>query len=183
MTTDNLIINNLEFAKKEQSFKGDLSLSRLPRVCEWLQGLGALSEAQLSSLAGDEGAQNKVGVVSYQLSGRQDGAGQQFLTLALSVEAELICQRCFELMKVEESEVFEYLLTKMDEAEILNEVVDMGDEYDLLTVEREMNVQALIEDEVIAAIPYAPMHAELCQETKSESGEKPNPFAVLKNLK
>ena len=43
-----------------------------------------------------------------------------------------------------------------------------------------MNVLQLIEDELLLAMPIAPTHAEACNKASMQSGEKPNPFAVLK---
>jgi uncharacterized protein len=49
-----------------------------------------------------------------------------------------------------------------------------------------MDLVALIEDEMLMALPIAPVHAEDCNDNLhngvAESGEKPNPFAVLKGL-
>ena len=45
-----------------------------------------------------------------------------------------------------------------------------------------MDIAALIEDEIIMALPIAPMHEVICGEVVTQSGEKPNPFAVLKGI-
>jgi uncharacterized protein len=45
-----------------------------------------------------------------------------------------------------------------------------------------MDVIALIEDELIMAMPIAPTHNHDCVKLVTQSGEKPNPFAVLKDL-
>ncbi len=45
-----------------------------------------------------------------------------------------------------------------------------------------MNVMELIEDELLMAMPIAPTHTESCIAEKIQSGDKPNPFAVLKGL-
>jgi uncharacterized protein len=45
-----------------------------------------------------------------------------------------------------------------------------------------MDLQKLIEDEIIMATPIAPTHEGHCAQGTMQSGEKPNPFAVLKGL-
>jgi uncharacterized protein len=45
-----------------------------------------------------------------------------------------------------------------------------------------MDVVQLIEDEIIMALPIAPTHEQNCGPQVMQSGEKPNPFAVLKGL-
>ncbi len=54
--------------------------------------------------------------------------------------------------------------------------------YDLLQANANMDLAALIEDEVIMALPIAPTHENACVELVTQSGEKPNPFAALKGL-
>jgi uncharacterized protein len=45
-----------------------------------------------------------------------------------------------------------------------------------------MDVKLLVEDEVILALPIAPVHDNDCTPVTMQSGEKPNPFAALKGL-
>jgi len=45
-----------------------------------------------------------------------------------------------------------------------------------------MDLLTLIEDEIIIATPIAPLHEGNCAHGTMQSGEKPNPFAVLKGL-
>ena len=60
--------------------------------------------------------------------------------------------------------------------------VDNSDDYDLQQANKAMDLTALIEDEIIMAMPIAPMHEGACSEATMQSGEKLNPFAVLKGL-
>jgi uncharacterized protein len=43
-----------------------------------------------------------------------------------------------------------------------------------------MNLTELIEDELLIAMPIAPLHEADCIKATMQSGEKPNPFAILK---
>jgi uncharacterized protein len=112
--------------------------------------------------------------------------------LHLTVETNLpqTCQRCLgevsTLLEVERSYRF-----VADEATA--EAEDDACEEDLLAISREFNLLALIEDELLMALPQVPMH-DICPvqpkmaavdedfEAEGNAG-KPNPFAVLAALK
>ena len=55
-----------------------------------------------------------------------------------------------------------------------------NDEIDWIEEEKEMNLLELIEDELLLAMPIAPHHDNNCAKLSMQSGEKPNPFAILK---
>lgn len=177
MTHENFIINNVRFAKNAQQMDGVLPINGLPRLCDWLTSLGAIHETEEPDFA-----QLDLGEVTFKLTSDTDASGQQFLVLTLALNAKLLCQRCFKTMTETQSIAFNYLLTRLDEAEIMASEVDVNDDYDLLEESTEMDLRELITDEVIAAIPYAPMHSHDCTALKTEAGEKPNPFAALKDL-
>ncbi len=182
MSNKKLVINNLDFAKKGQSLSGALSLREMPRLCEWLEDLGALSQAQLQHLAR---SQEDVGedVLNYELSGSADAGGQHFLHLQLNFAMDLVCQRCLKPMQKALDITYDYLITPMSDEDLLSAEEDVEEGYDVIAQNKAMDAQAMMVDEVIAAIPYAPMHEQLCEALKVESGEKANPFAVLKGLK
>lgn len=182
MSNKNLVINNLEFAKKRQSLSGALTLRQMPRLCDWLESLGALSQSQLQQLAKGETVA-EVSVVSYALAGNVDSAGQHFLNLQLDFASDLVCQRCFQPMQTSFELAYDYLVTAMSDEDLLSAEEDMEEEFDVVSQDKAMNVQDMIVDELIAAVPYAPMHENLCKALKVEAGEKANPFAVLKGLK
>ena len=182
MSNKNLVINNLEFAKKGQSLSGALSLREMPRLCEWLESLGALSRVQLQQLAKSE-LVDDASVVSYDLSGYADSTGQHFLTLTLAFEADLICQRCMQPMQKSLSLRYDYLIVAMSDEDLLSAEEGVDEEFDVVKQDKAMDLKDTIIDELIAAVPYAPMHETLCKALKVEAGEKANPFAVLKGLK
>lgn len=72
---------------------------------------------------------------------------------------------------------FNYLITDIDDTD-----VEDSDDIDLQEPSQTMDLIALIEDEIIMAMPIAPIHEEDCGAIATQSGEKPNPFAVLKGL-
>lgn len=105
------------------------------------------------------------------------------------VEVELSCQRCGEPFTYLLESEFTYSpvkgLHKIDELPEIYEPIELNafGEIDLL---------GLVEDELILSLPLVPKHisehcevsmAEVFGELPQELAEKPNPFAVLANLK
>lgn len=160
-----------ELARQQKKIEGELMLSSLPRLHEALQELGVGDADALSALH-----------VHYQLQGLpQRYFGEVSLPmLALTVQSELplICQRCFAPMPQAVDLRFEFALCdEPPEALLEDEQVDWLDAGD------ESSVESLVEDELLMALPIAVMHEEACTELQQSAGEKPNPFAVLKQLK
>jgi uncharacterized protein len=90
----------------------------------------------------------------------------------------MVCQRCLEPVTVPIALHFDYVVCAEESA-----TLDDNDEVDWLEQSDAMDISALIEDELLIALPIAPVHASLCKQLNLESGEKPNPFSVLKALK
>jgi len=171
-------INNLFFAKNNEHLTGELLLIDLPRVLEWLQEKAIRSE---------EGWAPK-GQVSYHLRGSENALKQAYLSLDLHVESTMICQRCLMEMPFKHSLHFNYLVVSDAKAqeESFSDAsyeLDDGDEIDILPASQSLDLVALIEDEVILALPISPLHEKNCTAIKMQSGEKINPFAALKKLK
>jgi len=121
---------------------------------------------------------------------RPDPSGQLAPWLRLTVLTTLpqICQRCLEPVEVPVQVAREF---RFVDSEALAEQQDDDCEEDLLVASREFDLAALIEDEVLLALPLVPRH-EVCPvnvkmaaaDTDFDApAEKPNPFAVLANLK
>lgn len=158
MTQKSLIINNLEFAKNQLELSQHLVVSQLPRLSEMLTNLEKTQ-------------------VQFQLS----GTGKQFRqpSLHLNIKANLVvtCQRCLDEMVVNLNLNFDYLISNTEISED-----EENDEIDWLEANHEMNVSELIEDELLLAFPIAPTHIHDCSKLSTQSGDKPNPFAALKDL-
>ncbi|CAM5780137.1 YceD family protein [Castellaniella caeni] len=166
-----MIIDAMEFARAGQVLEGTAVASTFVRLCE---GLPQPQDAQ----------------VSWRLAGRCDaGTGQLWLDVQAQGRVRVVCQRCIEpfgldlqvdntlglVRNTAELEAMEALETAADDA---------GPEY--LVAERHLDVLALIEDELILVLPYAPRHA-VCPEPSDEPSpsrqSKPSPFAVLEQLR
>jgi uncharacterized protein len=158
-------IDNLAFAKKNETLTLLMAIEQLPRLAE------QLGHDALALKAGHEDK------IHCTLKGQSDDAANHYL--ALNIEANLTaqCQRCMDAMPLPVSLAFKYKLSN-----IVADEVEPFDDIDLLEIEQKMDVTALVEDELIAALPIAPAHAEGCTLKHNVSGDKANPFAVLKGL-
>lgn len=156
-------INNLDFAKRQQVLEEDIGLSEMPRLQEVLA-----DDAQAVSNSS----------IHFKLTGHSQH--YQLPSLHLDIEANLsmACQRCLESVQVPITLHFDYVVSAEEAA-----ALDGNDEVDWVEQSEAMDVCALIEDELLIALPIAPVHALQCMQLNLESGDKPNPFSVLKALK
>jgi uncharacterized protein len=115
-----------------------------------------------------------------------------WLHLQAQASVPLTCQRCMGVVQtpVEVDQWYRFVAT-----EDIAMAEDDQSEEDLLVMEPQFNLLAVLEDELLMALPLVPMHEE-CPVTPKlqagdfgnsgapgESGEKPNPFAALAQLK
>ncbi len=172
MTKQTIIIDNLAFVKRNERLTGELSLSDCPR-------LSALLEADTKNASSKY---SPSGSIKFDLSGKQGNHGQALLLLALQANITCLCQRCLKEMPLILALNFNYSISDMPEGDLLANAADETDDIDLQPISQHMDVIALIEDELIMALPIAPVHEQACVSLVNQSGEKPNPFAVLKSL-
>ena len=101
----------------------------------------------------------------------------------------LTCQRCLTVVDtpLQVDQWYRFVATE----EIAMAEDDEADE-DLLVLEPQFDLLALLEDELLMALPVVPMHEHCPSEPAMQAdtsenagitGEKPNPFAVLAQLK
>jgi len=154
------LINNLEIAKKQETLAGEMTAKECNRLIE------GINHAQEDDLH-----------IQYQLTGHTSTFHLPSLHLTVDALLPLICQRCLDAMQVRISLTFDYVISE-EEPEAFNG----DDDVDWVEASREMNLNELIEDELLIAIPLAPTHDHACKPLKLESGEKHNPFAALKGL-
>lgn len=173
MSTTRLLIDNIAFAKRNEHLSGTLALEDCPRLAELLAPQALLAPGS-SKMHAD--------AIDYALHGEADALGRHFLHLVLNAALTVTCQRCLEPMPLRLSLSFDYLIGDADLDDSDAEEVDAVDEYDLQEASQAMDLLTLIEDEVIMALPIAPVHDRDCGTGAMQSGEKPNPFAVLKGL-
>jgi len=169
MSKQILLIDNIAFAKKNEHLAGELSLEDCARLDELLH---SSTDSKVS----------RAGLISYVLQGKTDALGQYILQLSIACKLTTSCQRCLNAMPLNINLNFSYLIGEVSDIDVEAVDVDNSDDYDLQQANKAMDLITLIEDEIIMAMPIAPMHEEGCTEATMQSGEKPNPFAVLKGL-
>jgi uncharacterized protein len=152
-----------------------------------LGGLPRLAEATITP-PGDAAEEP----VRWQAEGESRGmrGGEPQLWLHLNAEGAvwLQCQRCLQPMR-EPLQVQRSFRFVRDEAQA--EAEDLDSEEDVLALPRSLDVQALVEDELILALPLVPRH-EVCPQPlpqpvddldEQPGAEAANPFAKLAALK
>ncbi len=166
------------FAQNAAQLEGSFLLSKLERLTQDLY-------APDGNLALDS--------VHWQASGESiamaGGAAQSWLYLSLQAKLPMQCQRCLQGMThaVDVQRSFRFV---RDEAEA--NAQDDDAEEDLLVASKQFDLLELIEDELVMAVPFAPVH-EMCPvpvklKVSSEAfevalEEKPNAFAALGVIK
>ena len=112
---------------------------------------------------------------------RLGGIEQAWLHLNAQLTARQTCQRCLEPMDLA-VQVDRWFRLVADEATALAE--DDESEEDLLVKVPDLNALALLEDEILLALPLVPRH-EACHAPLSAALEDdlPHPFAALAGLK
>lgn len=164
-------VRYLELARQQKKTEGVLELALLPRLEQALRELGVDDAQALSAVS-----------VAYQIQGlppRYFGDTQlPMLSLAMQTTLPLICQRCFAPLPQALDAQFEFAICDEPPEALLED-----EDVDWLEAGAESGIESLVEDELLMALPIAVMHEEECTPLQKSSGEKPNPFAVLKNLK
>jgi uncharacterized protein len=167
---------NIEaFARAQGQLEGTQNLASMDRLADEAQGPIASA------------------VVRYTATGtiRSDAAAGEQVWLALTAQVALpmICQRCLGPVDVPVpvGREFRFVAT-----EAIAEAQDEESQEDVLVLSRDFNLLELIEDELIMALPVVPKHTVCPGAVKlqvadpdfaDEGEEKPNPFAVLEQLK
>lgn len=154
---------------------------------------GSALAAQLPRLAAESCVPGGLSGLKWSLQAelRSDQAGQAlpWLHVQASAVLQLICQRCLgpAAVALEADRWFRFV---KDEETAAAE--DDESEEDVLALVPRMDVWALMEDELLMAIPLVPMHEECPVVVTTEVAddgfwqaetEKPNPFAALNTLK
>ncbi|WP_435276663.1 23S rRNA accumulation protein YceD [Psychrobium sp. nBUS_13] len=164
-----MTLDPIRSAKMKSTYSGGIESSDLPRLLD--ASAGFCSDIQV------------------QFSCDTDELGTVIINGHAQGEVSLNCQRCMNEFKQKISVEFCYspLTAKSTEDDIPDayEAVDMDENGYIAIVE-------LIEDEFIVSIPFFPMHdVEDCSKEQDftlgnideSEAERPNPFAVLQNLK
>ena len=149
---------------------------------------GTLSLSELARLAGESPQSDAATPVHWQVQGRTRPAADQkgreiWLALQANVTLVLECQRCLKPIQqaVTVERNFRFVQDEATAARLDEEI-----EEDVLVCSRQFDLLALVEDELIMALPFAPRHAgcEAAAAMQDAAGDaQPHPFAALQQLK
>lgn len=140
-------VDPLRLAEAGQVLKGQVAVSAMPRLV-----------SALRTAAQDVPVSAAQGMVDADLTFGVDGQGIRYVRGSLRTELAVICQRCLQPMM---------LPLRVDialgMAHTLDETERLPAEYEPLMLEAESQPQLLasiIEDELLLALPVAPVHVE-----------------------
>ncbi len=155
-------IDGLAFARNAAAIDGRLELDSMPRLAQ----------------SGCSGA-----ALGFQLAGEISQRGRPALGLKVDGIVRLECQRCLEGLEYPVQLALQLELAT-SEAEIAAD--DGEDDINCVLAGPQMNVAALVEDEVLLALPMVPKHAHCKAVAGLERNVRSSAFeglAVLKKLK
>ncbi|MBV8048160.1 MAG: DUF177 domain-containing protein [Paludibacterium sp.] len=152
----------------KHAFEGRRIAGKLP--------VAELDERVLSELA------EASGEVDWALTGFIDALGRPALRIVLSVAVSVPCGRCVQPLAVDLAA--DSVITLFNSEDKLEAAVEVDETLDAIMAEPELDVLALIEDEIIMGLPLSPLHDDCGTEhLERAKADKPNPFAVLAALK
>jgi len=161
-------IDPRKLADRAASLQGELSLSQLQRLAE--------------SLEDDQG------VVRASFAFGRDEQRTVVIHSQLDVDVKMVCQRCLEPVVLPIHSECDYAVVNEGAS---SQHLPKG--YDVLEVgEDPLDLLALVEDELLLALPIVPLHdPEICQppvgpdepEPSEDEVTRSNPFSVLAQLK
>lgn len=149
-------IDGLQFARDRGQRSGHLKLDSLPRLAD----MGC-----------------KAARADYVIEGGHNAEQRPCLYIDIDGVLELICQRCLGPV--------EHIVEVRSELELATDpqlIESADDDIDRVLATRSMDPIALVEDELILALPMVPMH-EGCGNADAAEIKKQSPFAALAALK
>jgi uncharacterized protein len=154
------VIDGFEFAAAGEQLRGTWPVSVFPRLRELLYD--------------DQGS------VAYELRGVREVLGRPGMALRVTGGLRLACRRCLEPVDMTLDEAARLWLAH-SQAEIDAQPL-AADGPDGIVASREMSVRDLVEDELLLALPYAPLHENCPARGDAPPGTRQSPFADLRNL-
>jgi uncharacterized protein len=153
-----IIIDSVTFARKSGLLQGELPVAELARVLDMLTA--------------------SAGNLAYRVRGQMEPRKQPQLTVEIDGVLSVRCQRCLE--GIDHPIRIRSLLELIgNEEEPTQEEIE-DDSKDFLVAQKELDVVALIEDEIILDLPVAPRHENCTLPGAGKRQEERSPFAVLK---
>lgn len=157
-------IDSQDFARNGRELRGEAPVSEMPRLQDMLA--------------------DPEGKIGYVVRGFLDRDGKPKLEVTLDGICQLRCQRCLNSMAYPVKLVSRLLLVQENE---LDKSSLEDDDVDSIVANKHMDVLALLEDEILLSLPFAPKHPPgACQPAARDmdlSTAERKPFAALSRLK
>lgn len=162
---EQVVINSIELARNGESLSGRIAVEKLSRLQDLLS--------------------SNDGMLAYSLTGKQGENGRLFLLCVIKGVLHIRCQRCLDVLDYPVSLVSELELAEGEPS--LTALVNEEELADAIPADAELDVLALVEDEVLLGLPIAPMHVpDDCKAIRNlgqaKLGEQ-NAFSALAALK
>jgi uncharacterized protein len=154
------VFDGLSFANEGAVMAGVVAVAALPRLAEGIADEGCLD---------------------CRVTGSRDGDGKSWLLVEVAGTLDLVCQRCLKRLVFPVEIQTRLLLVPPGQALPEDELAEDG--FDAIAVEKDMALLSLIEDEVLLALPFAPMHETCATPAPVVEEHESSPFAVLAKLK
>lgn len=135
----------MRLARERGAVEGSVDAHELPRVAD------LLSEGPAS--------------IEWRIEGTADPSGRPALRITLKGAVTVVCQRCLAGFAWPVDQATEVLIAR-DEGELA--ALDADSSLEVVLAQGPMDPRALVEDELVLALPFAPRHAG--DECGSESG-------------
>jgi len=154
------LIDSVEFARAGDELSGSVPVGELARIADSLF--------------------DTAGALQFELKGARDVRQRLRLHLKVDGSIDLKCQRCLGKLVYPVSTQSNLLVLTDGKAGDTGEIEDL----DGVPAAADTDVWALVEDEVLLALPLAPRHAEgECRPAVKEAGDRvASPFAALARL-
>jgi uncharacterized protein len=161
MSQESFVIDLLALAKDGRRVHSTVPVEKLGRLVESLL--------------------EPVGTVTFEFQGERDDEGKLHVDLQIQGDLVLQCQRCLEAMVWSCNVQNRLLLLRSGEELPENELEN--DAEDALEVDPLTDLLALVEDEVLLALPLVPRHENCEPPVKAGVDDEISPFAVLRQLR
>ena len=159
------VIDSLEFARAARQLRGSVPVTMLTRLHDCLHGSD--------------------GEVQYVVTGGRDPQRRLVLKVDISGKFRLQCQRCLKALDYPLELSSTLLLVRPGED--VSEHAEDPEAPDCIEASEELDVTALVEDEILLSLPFAPRHPENTCRNEADAGERiagaRSPFSKLAELK
>jgi uncharacterized protein len=150
-------IDGLAFARTAAVLKGRLGMESLPRLAQ----------------SGCSGS-----VLDFVLTGEINERGKSGLRLSVDGSVRLQCQRCLGSLDVPVQ-----IEARLEFASNESEAMAADDDIERVVASRELSIAALVEDEVLLALPMVPRHEHCSVAAGLETNAEPSAFQALVALR